>query len=287
MLGGRDREQGVRECPAARRSPRRLGHPVRAGVDADHQRLGARARGGEHGATVTGAEVDRDPGVARYEVGESADVDVVEAASVEHAHTRERTPPPRALKGGQPYRRARAGARAGRAPSAGRATPGPGAGDRGAVASGAGHGSPGGLALTGGSRPQRGLEAPEGVPTASIRASPGRPGGPRRPLRRGLAEPGELVEAVAEVAAAAPALELGHRGLEREAQLQRRLALAVGVEVPARAQRELLAGERHVAAAEQRGQALCGPSTRGRFTRSGGSSRAASQPPSATWSPAP
>ena len=56
--------------------------------------------------------------------------------------------------------------------------------------------------------------------------------------------------------ALAPRLELGERRLEGDAQPERGLAPALGVDVGARAQRELLAGQRDVAAGEQRGEAL-------------------------------
>ena len=59
-LGGGHHEQRVRQ-PAALGPPggppRRLGHPGRAGVDPDDQPV-RRAQGGQHGAAVTGPEVD-------------------------------------------------------------------------------------------------------------------------------------------------------------------------------------------------------------------------------------
>ena len=69
-------------------------------------------------------------------------------------------------------------------------------------------------------------------------------------------------------------------------QLHRGLALAAGVEVGARPQGELLARQRDVAPAEQRGQPLLRRAARAtRRSRGRGSSRAASQSPSATCSP--
>ena len=87
----------------------------------------------------------------------------------------------------------------------------------------------------------------------------------------------------------APDLELGQRGVERDRELQRRLARARVVEVAAGAQRELLAGQGGVATAEQRGEPLLGERIRERALAEGrpGSSRAASQTPSATCSPVP
>jgi hypothetical protein len=66
----------------------------------------------------------------------------------------------------------------------------------------------------------------------------------------------ELAQALGQVGPVPPGLELGEGGLERDAQLQRRLAQPPGVEIGARAQDELLAGQRGVAAAEQRREAL-------------------------------
>ena len=67
---------------------------------------------------------------------------------------------------------------------------------------------------------------------------------------------GQLVEARSEAGLLAPRLELGERGVQRDAELQRRLAPAPGVEVRARAQGELLAGEHGIAAGEHGGEAL-------------------------------
>ena len=66
----------------------------------------------------------------------------------------------------------------------------------------------------------------------------------------------QLGQARAEVAARRPRLELGQRDGERGVELQRGLAPAPGVDVLARAQGELLAGQHGVAAAEQRAEAL-------------------------------
>jgi hypothetical protein len=79
--------------------------------------------------------------------------------------------------------------------------------------------------------------------------------------RAAVSTPGrsaQLVDPHAEVAARGPWLELGERGDQRHLELERRLAAAAGVEVLARAQRELFAGQRGVASAEQRGEALLG-----------------------------
>src|SRR4051794_40583202 len=76
-------------------------------------------------------------------------------------------------------------------------------------------------------------------------------------LGRGL-ERAQLLDARAEVAARRPRRELAERRGERDAQLQRRLALAAGGEVGAGAQRELLTRERDVAAGEERREALLG-----------------------------
>ena len=81
MLGRRDREQRVGHGVAAGRAARGLGQAGRVGVDADHQRPRLRPRGGEDGTPVTRAEVDRDPRMARGELGESADVDFGQAAA--------------------------------------------------------------------------------------------------------------------------------------------------------------------------------------------------------------
>ena len=101
----------------------------------------------------------------------------------------------------------------------------------------------------------------------------------------------QLVQALAEAGLLAPRLEFGERRLERRAQLQRRLAPALGVEVGARAQRELLACEHRVAAREHGGEALLRAQRRAARARAGagarGSSRARSQRPPATRSPSP
>ncbi len=81
MLGGRHREQRVRQRLSPRGAAGGLGQAGRVRVEADDQRLGPRRRSGEHGAAVTRAQVDRDPRVARGELGESADVDFGEAAA--------------------------------------------------------------------------------------------------------------------------------------------------------------------------------------------------------------
>ena len=74
--------------------------------------------------------------------------------------------------------------------------------------------------------------------------------------RHALAVRGQLVEPARDRRRPAPALELGQRGLERERQLQRRLALAALIEVQPRSQRELLARQRDVAPRQQRREAL-------------------------------
>ncbi len=81
MLGRRHREQGVRQGAAARRPPRGLGHAGRVRVDADHERVRPRRRGGEHVTAVTGAQVERDPGVTARELCDLADVEVLETAT--------------------------------------------------------------------------------------------------------------------------------------------------------------------------------------------------------------
>jgi hypothetical protein len=85
VLGGRDREQRVRQRAALRRSPRRPRHALGAGVHADHERVRPRARGGEHVPAVAGAEVDHDARVARRQALESADVELVECATANDA----------------------------------------------------------------------------------------------------------------------------------------------------------------------------------------------------------
>ena len=110
--------------------------------------------------------------------------------------------------------------------------------------------------------------------------------GARRAVDR-LAVSVELVEAGRDRLGAAPALELGERCVERGRELEGGLAAAALVEVDAGAQRELLAGQRDVAAGEQGGEPLLGVQSIEREGFGAGSSRAASQSPSATCSPEP
>ena len=72
----------------------------------------------------------------------------------------------------------------------------------------------------------------------------------------GAVQLAQLGQALGEVAARRPRLELGQGDGQRGVELQRGLAPAPGVDVLARAQGELLAGEHGVAAAEQRAEAL-------------------------------
>ena len=67
---------------------------------------------------------------------------------------------------------------------------------------------------------------------------------------------GQLVEPARDALGRPPALELGQRRLERQRELERGLAPAALVEVEPGAQREVLAGERDVAAGQDRGQPL-------------------------------
>jgi hypothetical protein len=141
----------------------------------------------------------------------------------------------------------------------------------------------------GAARPQRGLEAPERVRDGGGRGvvEPALERGGGRRLDAG-AQSLELVEPRAQVRARRPRGELAQRRLQRDAELERGLAMAAGGEIGAGAQRELLARERGVATAEQRGQALVGTqrgaappaSKRGNVER-------ARPPASATCSPAP
>src|SRR3954452_14732772 len=106
-------------------------------------------------------------------------------------------------------------------------------------------------------RSQRGLEALEGAldggRIAVVDAAL------QRRERRGAhadVQLAQLGHARPEVAARRPGLELGQRNGERGVELQRGLAPASGVDILARAQRELLAGEDGVAAPEARAEAL-------------------------------
>ena len=74
----------------------------------------------------------------------------------------------------------------------------------------------------------------------------------------GVALPAQLGQALAERRRGRVGGQLGERGVERDQHLQRGLALAPVVEVEPSAQRELLAGERPLAAVEHRGQARLG-----------------------------
>ena len=105
----------------------------------------------------------------------------------------------------------------------------------------------------------------------------------------GAVQVAQLGQALGEVPARGPRLELGQRGREGRVELQGGLAAAPGVDVLARAQRELLAGQDGVAAAEQRAEALLGRSAASRRVRgaTSGSSSALTQRPSATCSPSP
>lgn len=85
VLGGRDDEQRVRESAAASGAARGLGHAGGAGVDADDERLRMGGGGSQDAAAVTGAEIDRDPGVAGGECFESADVELEQAAALDNA----------------------------------------------------------------------------------------------------------------------------------------------------------------------------------------------------------
>lgn len=85
VLGGRDDEQRVGKRGAAGGPARGLGHAGRVGVDSDDERAGVRGGGPQDAAAVTGAEIDRDPGVAGGECFESADVELEQAAALDNA----------------------------------------------------------------------------------------------------------------------------------------------------------------------------------------------------------
>ena len=85
MLGGGEDEQRVRECAAASGAARDLGHAGGAGIDAHDERLRMGGGGSQDAAAVTGAEIDRDPGVACGERFESADVELEQAAALDDA----------------------------------------------------------------------------------------------------------------------------------------------------------------------------------------------------------
>ena len=88
VLGCGDREQRVRQRATPGGAAGCRGHAGRVGVDADHQRVGARGSGPQHVAAVTGAHVERDPDVTGGELAESADVELAEVASLDHAEHR-------------------------------------------------------------------------------------------------------------------------------------------------------------------------------------------------------
>ena len=80
--------------------------------------------------------------------------------------------------------------------------------------------------------------------------------GQRRLSRRGdrLAPAAQLGDALVSSAACGIGRQLGERGVERHQQLERGLAPAAVIEIQARTQRQLLAGQRLLARAQHGGQ---------------------------------
>ena len=67
-------------------APGRLGHGVRAGVDADDEGVRVGGSGGQDEPAVAGAQVDHDPGRAGPSMSELADVHLVDALADHGAH---------------------------------------------------------------------------------------------------------------------------------------------------------------------------------------------------------
>jgi hypothetical protein len=100
----------------------------------------------------------------------------------------------------------------------------------------------------------------------------------------------QLADALGEVGAVAPRLELGERRLKGDAQLQRGLAQAPGVEVGAGAQDELLARQGASRPPSRAARRSCGRSAASRLvlvSLSAAGSTASVHWPSATSSPRP
>ena len=85
VLGGRHGEQRVGQRATASGAARGLGHAGGTGVDADDERLRMGGGGSQDAAAVTGAEIDRDPGVPGGELFESADVELEQAPALDDA----------------------------------------------------------------------------------------------------------------------------------------------------------------------------------------------------------
>lgn len=88
-FGRRDDEEGVRQATALRRLAGAAGGPDHAGgagVDPDHQLIGMCSGPAEDESAVAGTDVNRDRGVRRRGIGESADVELGEAPAVHDVH---------------------------------------------------------------------------------------------------------------------------------------------------------------------------------------------------------
>jgi hypothetical protein len=90
-LGSGDNEQGVGQaaaCRSASGAARPLGHRVRAGVDADDERVGLTSSPIDDRLTVPGAEVDDDASGAAAKFVELADVGLAGEPAGHGAHGR-------------------------------------------------------------------------------------------------------------------------------------------------------------------------------------------------------
>jgi hypothetical protein len=85
VLGCRRDEQCVRQVAASGGAAGGVGRRGRIRVNPDHERVRTLRRGGEDGAAVARAQVERDAGVLARQASDVAGVELVEHATANHA----------------------------------------------------------------------------------------------------------------------------------------------------------------------------------------------------------